>query len=61
MISNEKISKILNSVAEPHNFYVAPGKHFYAAPAPAPTQPFSKAKFVKETKVLTHVETIFLI
>jgi hypothetical protein len=43
---------------EPHNFYAAPdpSKNFYAdpalaTPAPAPTLQFSKAKFLKETKV----------
>jgi hypothetical protein len=41
------------SVAESHHFYVAPapGKNFDAAPAPAPTLLYSKAKFVKQTKV----------
>jgi hypothetical protein len=44
------------SVAEPHHFYAAPapGKNFDAAPAPtapAPTLFFSKAKFLKRTKV----------
>jgi hypothetical protein len=48
------------SVAEPHHFYVAPapspGKKFYAAPAqaapaPAPTLLYGKAKFLKQTKV----------
>jgi hypothetical protein len=49
------------SVAVPHHFYAAPaaapapGKHFDAAPdpaalAPAPTQLYSKAKFLKRTK-----------
>jgi hypothetical protein len=37
------------SVAEPHHFYAAPapGKNFDAAPAPAPTLLYSKAKFLK--------------
>jgi hypothetical protein len=44
------------SVAEPHHFYAAPapGKNFDAAPAapaPAPTLFYSKAKFLKRTKV----------
>jgi hypothetical protein len=42
--------KILKfSVAEPHHFYAAPapGKNFDAAPAPAPTLLYSKAKFLK--------------
>jgi hypothetical protein len=49
------------SVAEPHHFYAAPapGKNFDAAPAP--TLLYSKAKFLKRTKVFTHVETILLI
>jgi hypothetical protein len=42
---------IKTSVAEPHHFYAAPapGKNFYAAPAP--TLLYSKAKFLKRTKV----------
>jgi hypothetical protein len=39
-----------------HHFYAAPGKNFDAAPAPAPTLLYSKAKFIKRT--LTHDETI---
>jgi hypothetical protein len=39
------------SVAELHLFYAAPGKNFYAALAPAPTQLYSKAKILKGTKV----------
>jgi hypothetical protein len=50
------------SVAEPHHFYAAPvpapapGENFDAAPAapapvPAPTLLYSKAKFLKRTKV----------
>jgi hypothetical protein len=37
------------SVAEPHHFYAAPvpGKNFDAAPAPAPTLLYSKAKCLK--------------
>jgi hypothetical protein len=49
------------SVAEPHHFYAvpAPGENFDAAPAaPAPTLLYNKAKFLKRTKVYTHVETI---
>jgi hypothetical protein len=45
---------LLTSVAEPHNFYAAPapGKNFDAAPAaPAPALLYSKAKFLKRTKV----------
>jgi hypothetical protein len=62
--------RILSSVAEPHHFYAAPapGKNFDAAlapadpaPAPAPTLLYSKAKFLKRTKVCTHVETILFI
>jgi hypothetical protein len=58
------------SVAEPHHFYAAPapGENFDAAPAmaaPAPalalTLLYSKAKFLKQTKVYTHVETILFI
>jgi hypothetical protein len=43
-----------SSVVEPHHFYAAPapGKNFDAAPvAPAPTLFYSKAKFLKRTKV----------
>jgi hypothetical protein len=44
------------SVAEPHHFYAAPapGKNFdeaSAPAAPAPTLLYSKAKFIKRTKV----------
>jgi hypothetical protein len=43
------------SVAELHHFYAAPapGENFDAAPAPAPapTLLYSKAKFLKGTKV----------
>jgi hypothetical protein len=42
----------------------APGENFDAAPAPAapaPTLLYSKAKFLKRTKVYTHVETILFI
>jgi hypothetical protein len=40
---------LFSSVAEPHHFYAppAPGKNFDAAPAPAPTLLYSKAKFLK--------------
>jgi hypothetical protein len=55
-----------SSVAEPHHFYAAPapGENFDAAPAPAtpaPTLLYSKAKFLKLTKVYTDVETILII
>jgi hypothetical protein len=55
-----------NSVAEPHHFYAAPAPdvNFDAAPAPAapaPTLLYSKAKFLKRTKVETHVETTYLL
>jgi hypothetical protein len=54
------------SVAEPHHFYAAPapGENFDAAPAApalAPTLLYSKAKFLKRTKVYTHAETILFI
>jgi hypothetical protein len=42
------------SVAELHHFFAAPGKNFDAAPAPtapAPILLYSKAKFLKLTKV----------
>jgi hypothetical protein len=47
---------VVISVTEPHHFYAAPdpGKNFDAAPAapaPAPTLLYSKAKFLKRTKV----------
>jgi hypothetical protein len=40
---------LLTSVAEPHHFYAAqaPGKNFYAAPAP--TLLYRNAKFLKRT------------
>jgi hypothetical protein len=40
---------IVISVVEPHHFYAAPapGDNFDAAPAPAPTLLYSKAKFLK--------------
>jgi hypothetical protein len=58
-----------SSVAEPHHFYAAPApssapapcENFDAAPAapaPAPTLLYSKATFLKRTKVFIHVETI---
>jgi hypothetical protein len=48
---------VKTSVTEPHHFYAAPapGENFDAAPAP--TLPYSKAKFLKRTKVYTHIET----
>jgi hypothetical protein len=52
------------SIAEPHQCYAAPapGENFDAAPAAlAPTLLYSKAKFLKRTKVYTHVETILFI
>jgi hypothetical protein len=55
---------VKDSVAEPHHFYTAPAENFDAAPAapaPAPTLLYSKAKFVKRTEVYTHVETILFI
>jgi hypothetical protein len=55
---------IFFSVVEPHHFSAAPGENFDvapAAPAPAPTLLYSKAKFLKRTKVYTHVETILFI
>jgi hypothetical protein len=58
----------ITSVAEPHHFYaapaLAPGKNFDAAPAapaPAPTLLYSMVKFLKQTKVYIHVETILFI
>jgi hypothetical protein len=47
-------ANLFSSVAELHHFYAAPGKNFDAAPAapaPAPTLLYSKAKFLKRTKV----------
>jgi hypothetical protein len=53
----------ITSVAEPHQFYAAPapgenfdaapapGENFDAAPAPAPNLLYSKAKYLKGTKV----------
>jgi hypothetical protein len=59
-----KKNYLISSVAEPHHFYAAPapGENFDAAPAaPAPTLLYSKAKFLKRTKVYTHVETILFL
>jgi hypothetical protein len=58
-----KVLIIISSVAEPHHFYAAPapGENFDAAPAPAPILLYSKAKFLKQTQVYTHVETILFI
>jgi hypothetical protein len=46
MQRGEHLQILVNSVAELHHFYAAP-----AAPAPAPTLLYSKAKFLKRTKV----------
>jgi hypothetical protein len=57
-------STVSSSVAERHHFYAAPapGENFDAAPAaPAPTLLYSKAKFLKRTKVYRHAETILFI
>jgi hypothetical protein len=60
--TNTRLKGDFNSVAEPHHFYAAPapGEKFYAAPAPAapapapaPTLLYSKATFLKRTKVYT--------
>jgi hypothetical protein len=40
-----------NSVAEPHHFYAAPAPGVNFDAAPAPTLLYSKAKFLKRTKV----------
>jgi hypothetical protein len=66
LLETTKILFVFSSVAEPHQFYAAPaqGENFDAAPvapAPSPTLMYSKAKFLKRTKVSTHVETIFFI
>jgi hypothetical protein len=54
---------VLVIVAVPHHFFAAPppGENFDAAPAPAPTLLYSKAKFLTRTKVYTHFETILFI
>jgi hypothetical protein len=52
---------VVNSVAEPHVAAPAPGENFDAAPAPAPIQLYSKAKFFQLTDVYTHVETILFL
>jgi hypothetical protein len=55
---------VIYSVVAPLHFYAAPGENFYAAPAlaaPAPTLLYSKAKFLKQTKVQTNVETLLFI
>jgi hypothetical protein len=52
-----------NIIVKQCYFYAAPvpGKNFDAAPAPAPTLLYSKEKFLKRTKIETHIETIFFI
>jgi hypothetical protein len=62
-LSNKSID---TSVAEPYNFYAAPapGENFDAAPAapaPAPTLLYSKAKILNRTEVYTHVKTILFV
>jgi hypothetical protein len=42
---------VLSSVAEPHHFYAAPAPGINFDAAPAPTLLYSKAKFLKRTKV----------
>jgi hypothetical protein len=56
--SLHRICRIESSVAEPHNFYAAPGKNFDAAPAPAPTLLYSKPTFCKQTKINLSVEAL---
>jgi hypothetical protein len=51
--SVEKANYVFGSIAEPHNFYAPLCKSFDAAPAPALTPLYSKAKFVKRAKVET--------
>jgi hypothetical protein len=51
----------LDSVTEPHHFYAAPAPGTNFDPAPAPTLLYSKAKFLKRTKIYIHVETILFI
>jgi hypothetical protein len=53
------LARFFFSVVEPHHFNAAPGEYFDAAPAP--TLLYRKAKFLKRTKVYTHVETILFI
>jgi hypothetical protein len=52
IIDRLRLRNTESSVAEPHHFYAAPGKNF--DPAPAPTLLYSKAKFLKRTKVETN-------
>jgi hypothetical protein len=52
----DSIVPVATSIVELHHFYAAPapGENFYAvpaAPAPAPTLLYNKAKFLKRTKV----------
>jgi hypothetical protein len=48
---NKTARLIKSSVAEPHHFYAAPAPGENFAAAPAPTLLYSKAKFLKRTKV----------
>jgi hypothetical protein len=57
-VSRNFVTTLMSSVAEPPHLYAAPapGKNFDAAQAPvalapAPTLLYSKAKFLKRTKV----------
>jgi hypothetical protein len=50
-----RLIPLLTSVVEPQYFDAAPGKNFDAAPALAPTLLYSKANFLKRTKVYTYV------
>jgi hypothetical protein len=55
---------VYTSGAEPHHFYAAPapGENFdVALVAPASTLLHTKAKFLEQTKVYTHAETILFI
>jgi hypothetical protein len=48
-LANFVFEMLFFSVAKPYHFYAAPGKNFGATPAS--TLLYSKAKFVKRTKV----------
>jgi hypothetical protein len=53
--------RVKNSVAEPHNFFADPASDKNFDAAPALTLLYSQAKFLKQNKVKTQVETTLFI